>query len=124
VRCAAEQDYEKFYAKELEFRRAMSYPPFGVMANIIVRGTLEEEALQRSAALARLVSPAPEGVRVIGPAPAAMARLKNEYRYQMLLKSASRKRLNEIVGELRRLAAAEKWGASALMADIDPVTLL
>jgi primosomal protein N' (replication factor Y) len=124
VRCAAEQDYEKFYAKELEFRRAMSYPPFGVMANIIVRGTLEKEALQRSAALARLVSPAPEGVRVIGPAPAAMARLKNEYRYQMLLKSASRKRLNEIVGELRRLAAAEKWGASALMADIDPVTLL
>ncbi len=124
VRCAAAQDYEAFYAKELEFRRMMSYPPFGVMANIIVRGARQEEALERSAALARLIGPAPEGVRVMGPAAAALARLKNEYRYQMLLKSASRKRLNQIVGELRRFAAAEKWGAAALVADIDPVTLL
>ena len=124
VRCAAAQDYEAFYAKEIEFRRMMSYPPFGVMANIIVRGARQEEALERSAALARLIGPAPEGVRVMGPAAAALARLKNEYRYQMLLKSASRKRLNEIVGELRRFAAAEKWGAAALVADIDPVTLL
>jgi primosomal protein N' (replication factor Y) len=124
VRCAAAQDYEAFYAKELEFRRMMSYPPFGVMANIIVRGARQEEALERSAALAHLIGPAPEGVRVMGPAAAALARLKNEYRYQMLLKSASRKRLNEIVGELRRFAAAEKWGAGALVADIDPVTLL
>jgi len=124
VRCAAAQDYEAFYAKELEFRRMMSYPPFGVMANIIVRGARQEEALERSGALARLIGPAPEGVRVMGPAAAALARLKNEYRYQMLLKSASRKRLNEIVGELRRFAAAEKWGAAALVADIDPVTLL
>jgi primosomal protein N' (replication factor Y) len=124
VRCAAAQDYEAFYTKELEFRRMMSYPPFGVMANIIVRGARQEEALERSAALARLIGPAPEGVRVMGPAAAALARLKNEYRYQMLLKSASRKRLNEIVGELRRFAAGEKWGAGALVADIDPVTLL
>jgi primosomal protein N' (replication factor Y) (superfamily II helicase) len=124
VRCAAAQDYEAFYAKELEFRRMMSYPPFGVMANIIVRGARQEEASERSAALARLIGPAPEGVRVMGPAAAALARLKNEYRYQMLLKSASRKRLNVIVGELRRFAAAEKWGAAALVADIDPVTLL
>jgi len=124
VRCAAAQDYEAFYAKELEFRRAMSYPPFGVMANIIVRGPRQEEAMARSGELARLIGPAPEGVRVMGPAAAAMARIKNEYRYQMLLKSSSRKRLNEIVGELRRFAAAEKWGAAALVADIDPVTLL
>jgi primosomal protein N' (replication factor Y) len=124
VRCAAAQDYEAFYAKELEFRRMMSYPPFGVMANIIVRGARQEEAFERSGALASLIGPAPEGVRVMGPAAAALARLKNEYRYQMLLKSASRKRLNEIVGELRRFAAVEKWSAGALVADIDPVTLL
>ena len=55
VRFAAEQDYEKFYAKEIEFRRLMHYPPFGAMANVIVRGTQEEEALARSAALGRLL---------------------------------------------------------------------
>ncbi len=124
VRCAAAQDYEAFYAKEIEFRRLMYYPPFGALASVLVRGTREEEALQRSAELGRLLLPAPEGIKVLGPAAAAMARLKNEYRFQMLLKAASRKRLNEILCELRRFAAAEKWNPAALVIDVDPVTLL
>ena len=84
----------------------------------------EEEALARSAALGRLLNPAPEGVRVMGPAPAAVSRMKNEYRFQMLLKTASRKRLSEVLGEPRRFAAAEKWGPTALAIDVDPMTLL
>ena len=64
---------------------------------MIVRGAREEEALARSTALARLLQPPAEGVKVIGPAAASIARVKNEYRYQMLLKSASRKLLNETI---------------------------
>jgi primosomal protein N' (replication factor Y) len=124
VRYAAGQDYGAFYAKEIEFRRLMYYPPFGALANVLVRSAREEEALQRSAALGRLLQPAPEGVKVLGPAAAAMARLKNEYRYQMLLKAASRKRLNEVLCELRRFATAEKWNPTTLVIDVDPVTLL
>ncbi len=60
----------------------------------------------------------------MGPAAAALARLKNEYRYQMLLKTSSRKQLNEIAGQLRSYAVAEKWGPAALVIDVDPVTLL
>jgi primosomal protein N' (replication factor Y) (superfamily II helicase) len=124
IRFAAEQDYEKFYAKEIEFRRLMHYPPFSAMANIIVRGTREEEALARSAALGRLLNPAPEGVKILGPAAASLARLKNEYRYQMLIKTSSRKRLNEILGQVRRFAAAEKWNPTSLTIDVDPMTIL
>jgi primosomal protein N' (replication factor Y) len=124
IRCAAAQDYEQFYAKEIEFRRLMHYPPYGALANIIVRGRADEEALSRAAALGKILNPNPEGIKVLGPAPAPVPRLKNEYRYQMLLKSASRKRLNEIIGELRRFAAAEKWAAATLNVDVDPVTLL
>jgi primosomal protein N' (replication factor Y) len=124
IRFAAEQDYEKFYAKEIEFRRLMHYPPFGAMANVIVRGIREEEALARSAALGRLLNPAPEGVKILGPAAASLARLKNEYRYQMLIKTSSRKRLNEILGQVRRFAAAEKWNPTSLTIDVDPMTIL
>ena len=124
IQCAAEQDYEKFYRKEIEFRRLMYYPPFGAMANIIVRSTNEEDALSRSAALGRLLNPAPEGVRVMGPAPAPVLRVKTEYRYQVLLKASSRKRLSELLGEVRRFAAAEKWGPANLAIDVDPMTLL
>ncbi len=124
IQCAAAQDYRAFYQKELQFRRALSYPPFTALANVIVQGRNEEEALSRSAALGRLLQPAPEGVRVMGPAAAALARIKNEYRFQMLLKAATRKRLNQVLGDLRRFTAAEKWSATALVIDVDPMTLL
>jgi primosomal protein N' (replication factor Y) len=124
IRFAAEQDYEKFYAKEIEFRRLMHYPPFGSLANVIVRGTKEEEALARSAALGRLLNPAPEGVKILGPAAASLARLKNEYRYQMLIKTSSRKRLNEILGQVRGFAVEEKWNPTSLVIDVDPMTIL
>ena len=124
IQCAAEQDYEKFYRKEIEFRRALHYPPFGAMASIVVRSANEEDALARSAALGRLLSPAPEGVRVMGPAPAPVLRVKSEYRYQVLLKTSSRKRLSEMLGDVRRFAAAEKWGPANLAIDVDPMTLL
>jgi primosomal protein N' (replication factor Y) len=124
IRCAAAQNYEMFYAKEIEFRRLMWYPPFGALANVVVRAGREEEALTRSGALGRLLQPAPEGVKVLGPAPAAVARLKNEYRFQMLLKTSSRARLGEILAELRRFAAAERWPPASLLIDVDPMTLL
>jgi primosomal protein N' (replication factor Y) (superfamily II helicase) len=124
IQCAAEQDYEKFYRKEIEFRKLMYYPPFGALANIVVRSTNEEDALSRSAALGRLLNPAPEGVRVMGPAPAPVLRVKTEYRYQVLLKTSSRKRLGELLVEVRKFAAAEKWGPANLAIDVDPVTLL
>jgi primosomal protein N' (replication factor Y) len=124
VECAAAQDYEKFYAKEIEFRRLMSYPPYGALANVIVRSSKEEEAISKSAALGRLMNPPPEGVRVLGPAPAAVARVKTEYRFQMLLKTHSRARLNEVISEIRKFAATEKWNPTTLAIDVDPLTLL
>jgi len=124
IRCSAAQDYQAFYEKEIEFRRMMSYPPFAALASVIVRGTHEEQALTRSAALGRLLQPAPEGIRVMGPAAAALARLKNEYRYQMLLKAPTRKRLNEVLNEIRRFARAEKWNPVSLVIDVDPMTLM
>ncbi len=124
IRCAAAQNYESFYAKEIEFRRLMWYPPFGALANVVVRAKSEEQALTRSASLGRLLDPPPEGVTVLGPAPAAMPRLKNEYRYQMLLKAASRKRLGEVLKQLQAFAHSEQWNPASLLIDVDPMTLL
>jgi primosomal protein N' (replication factor Y) len=124
MKCAAAQNYEAFYSKEIEFRRMMSYPPYTALANVVVRGAREADALEHSTALARRLQPPPEGLKVIGPAAAAIARVKNEYRYQMLLKSASRKVLNQTLRELLQFAMAEKWNPANLAIDVDPVTLL
>ena len=124
VRLAAAQDYSAFYQKELAFRRAMHYPPFSVMANVLVRSEKKEMAARMSAELARLMTPPPEKLKVMGPAEAPMARLHNEYRYQFLIKAASRNSLGALLQRVRAFAAEHKWGATALMIDVDPLTLM
>jgi primosomal protein N' (replication factor Y) len=124
IRLAAAQDYAAFYEKELNFRRMMLYPPFSAMANLLVRAEKKEAAMRMSTELGMLLSPPPEKLRVMGPAEAPVPRLKNEYRYQFLIKAASRKALNELLLRARAFAHEHKWGATALVIDVDPLTLM
>ena len=124
VRMAAAQDYAAFYEKELAFRRAMSYPPFTAMANVLVRSDKKELALRMSGELGMLLTPPPERLRVMGPAEAPVPRLKAEYRYQLLIKSASRVALNALLQRVRAFALERKWPATALVIDVDPLSLM
>jgi primosomal protein N' (replication factor Y) len=124
VRLAALQDYRAFYEKELNFRRLMMYPPFSAMANVLVRSEKQEMAMRMSAELAVLLNPPAPKIKILGPAVAPVPRLKNEYRYQFIIKAASRKTLNELLQAVRKYAADHKWGATALVVDVDPLTLM
>ncbi len=124
IRFAAAQNYDQFYEKELEFRRMMRYPPFSALANVLVRSESREQALKLSADLGALLTPPPEHLRVLGPAEAPVPRLKKEYRYQLLIKAASRKALKGVLEDMRRFALERKWPATALVIDVDPLTLL
>jgi primosomal protein N' (replication factor Y) len=124
IRFAAQQSYAGFFEKELEFRRFMKYPPFAALANILVRAAKQEAALEMSTALGRHLTPAPENMRILGPAEAPVKRLKAEFRYQLLIKSGSRKDLNALLKKAQDFAKDQKWGATALVIDVDPLTLL
>jgi primosomal protein N' (replication factor Y) len=124
IRFAAAQDYNLFYEKELQFRRLMRYPPFAALANVLLRAEKQEDALRMSGEVARLIEQGKENLKVIGPAEAPVPRLKNEYRYQMLIKSGSRTLLNQTLQSLRRYAMEKKWNATALVIDVDPLSLL
>jgi len=124
IRMAAAQDYDAFYRKELNFRRMMHYPPFSAMANVLVRAEKKELAMRMSSELGLLLNPPPEKLKIMGPAEAPVPRLKSEYRYQFLVKAASRKVLNELLQSIRAFALEHKWGATALVIDVDPLTLM
>jgi primosomal protein N' (replication factor Y) (superfamily II helicase) len=124
IRYASEQNYDGFYAKEIQFRKLMRYPPFSALANVLVRSQKQEDALQMSTELGRLLDPPPEGLKVLGPAEAPVPKLKSEFRYQLLLKAINRKRLNETLRELQQFAQQQKWGPTGLLIDVDPLTLL
>ena len=57
-------------------------------------------------------------------AEAPVARLKAEYRYQLLIKASKRIVLREIVTKLRDYALKQKWPATAMVVDVDPLSLM
>jgi primosomal protein N' (replication factor Y) len=124
VRYAGAQDYQGFYEKEIQFRKLMRYPPFSALANVLVRSQKQEDALAMSAELERFVSPPPEGLKVLGPAEAPVAKLNSEFRYQVLIKAASRKKLNETLQSIRKQGMEKHWSPTGLVIDVDPLTLL
>jgi primosomal protein N' (replication factor Y) len=124
IRYASEQNYDGFYEKEIQFRKLMRYPPFAALANVLVRSQKQEDALAMSTELGRMLDPAPEGLKILGPAEAPVPKLKSEFRYQLLIKAVDRKRLNETLRELRRFTEERKWSPTALVIDVDPLTLL
>jgi primosomal protein N' (replication factor Y) len=124
VRLAAEQDYEGFYKKEMEFRKWLRYPPFAAVANVLLRSEKQQDALDMATQLGYLLNPPTEGIRVIGPAEAPVPRLKNEYRYQILLKAVKRAVLRDVLNQLRAFAQKDRWPATALVVDVDPISLM
>jgi primosomal protein N' (replication factor Y) len=125
IQFAARHDYRSFYEKELRYRRWMHYPPFTALANVLVRSQELALALKYSGLLGRWLEKNPaKGVRVLGPASAPLARLKRDYRYHLILKAQSRETLNGILRALLAYASEQKIPRGAVVADVDPVSLL
>ncbi len=124
VRMAAAQDFQAFYEKELQFRRMMRYPPFAALANILLRSKTQEDAMRMAGEVGNFLNPPPETLKILGPAEAPVPRLKAEFRYQLLLKAANRKVLSTTLHGLRRFAVERNWPKTALVIDVDPLSLL
>jgi primosomal protein N' (replication factor Y) (superfamily II helicase) len=122
---ASTHDYSAFVQKEEKYRRWMHYPPFGVLANVLVQSEKLEEAAGWSSALGKWFEQArPEGVRVLGPCTAPVARIKGVYRFHLILKAASRKALNAALRGM--LAHADTAGIPrrSLTVDVDAQRLM
>jgi primosomal protein N' (replication factor Y) (superfamily II helicase) len=124
VRFAAQHDYEGFYKKEMEFRKWLRYPPFAALANVLVRAQKRDDAFRMATEISFVLNPPPVGIRVMGPAEAPVPRLKDEFRFQILLKAAKRPVLRQVLNKLRHFAEKENWSATALVIDVDPISLM
>ena len=125
IQFAAAHDYRGFYEKEIRFRSWMHYPPFNAVSNVLVRSQKLDEALTWSGILGKwFESSRLDGVRVMGPAAAAIVRLKTEYRYHFLMKSASRERMNHVLRAMLDHAAEQKIPRNNVVVDVDALSLI
>ncbi|MBX3293671.1 MAG: primosomal protein N' [Acidobacteria bacterium] len=126
LRHAGEQDYEGFYAEEIKYRERFGYPPFYVLASILIKHRNAGYAVKNANLLRGSLDKAnrDKASRILGPAQASIARLKSEFRFQIILKSPNRKRLRETLETA--LADAEHRGCDmrTIFVEIDPVNLM
>jgi primosomal protein N' (replication factor Y) (superfamily II helicase) len=124
IELAAKQDYAAFFEKEAHFRRMLHYPPYTALASILIRDKKIEHAIQWSRALEAVVKPFEQnGMKVLGPAAAPLSRLRQEFRFQFLLKTPKRSILSQALAACVEYCEAHKIPETAVIVDVDPTSL-
>jgi primosomal protein N' (replication factor Y) (superfamily II helicase) len=123
-----DHDVEAFFREELEARRETSYPPYSRLVLVEFKGEDEAKVQQEAERFASRLAPRPEYVDLLGPAPAVIGKIKRNYRWHILLKSAREQDPNgsDVRSVLRRaIEAAPVASASVrITVDVDPAGTL
>jgi primosomal protein N' (replication factor Y) len=121
IQLACRQDFTAFYERELKFRTAMRYPPVISLVNAVVRARTFAGAMDDAAGIVEQLRTADRGLRILGPAPAPLGRLRGEYRAQLLIKGMNRKKIREA---LQSALAANPELQRRVVVDVDPLSVL
>jgi primosomal protein N' (replication factor Y) len=122
VEAAAKNDYDSFVQQELVFRKVTGYPPFSRLLRVLAEARQEAEAqrlLQQAVVPLRGLA----DVEVLGPAPAVIARVKDHWRWHMLVKCfqpASFGKAMEAIGTVEDLGTR----TCRITLDVDPSSLM
>ncbi|MBE8220155.1 MAG: primosomal protein N' [Alphaproteobacteria bacterium] len=115
LQALSQGDRDAFFAREANMRRAAKMPPFGKLAALIISAPSHNEGWSFCRALAAC-APTHAKVRVLGPTPAPIARLRGRYRFRFLVKSEV-----SVQSYIKFwLAAQPRPSAIRLAIDIDP----
>lgn len=121
-----ENDYEGFYTEEIKLRRELGYPPFSRLIGLEITSLNRDRAVQGAESLGKAAGEicrreGRAGISALGPVEAPISKVKNRYRWKMLVKGANVSTLHEAVREL--LSRVPEKGFE-IRVDVDPVNFL
>lgn len=127
VRRAVTHDFTGFAEQERTWREALAYPPFTRLVAVRIEGadpsTTKNAAMRIGDRIAARMPPASSGVRLLGPSPAPIAKVRGKTRWQLLLKGATHAQLapllDAVENEAQRLS-----GTLRVVVDVDPGAML
>lgn len=125
IRYAVEQDSDAFFGYETELRESLGYPPYSRIANIRMSGQDENQTEQFAKDLSRkaragLYGSRNPGIEILGPSKCPLYRLKNRFRWQMLLKAGDSGLLHSFAEALLKKASPAARSRVRFSIDIDP----
>lgn len=126
IRHSRTHDYEGFYNEEIAYRMQLGYPPVGRFIKLEVKSPDESRALDAAQVARDRIRSLMRGkeTTLLGPAPAPIARVRGQYRFQLLLLSTKREKIR-MLAAAGRDAVEEKFGRKCrVIVDVDPVNLM
>jgi len=127
---AKDHDFIGFYQEEIQFRRALEYPPFSRLINFRLVGNSEKRTKVIAEEMGRigqslLKKGYRKGIEILGPSTAPFGKMRGKFRWQMLAKGKSVQLLHQFAQELAiRLEEEAKGKGVNLDIDVDPVFIL
>lgn len=117
IQALQQNNREAFFSAEIQSRQLLGMPPFGKLAGVIVSGKNEVQVIQTAKLLARTF-PDIKGVSILGPTPAPISKLRNKFRYRLLIKADKNAPLQKIIAAwMGRICAPS---TVSVRLDIDP----
>jgi primosomal protein N' (replication factor Y) len=123
---ASAQDYDGFYQEEIRHRQTLNYPPFVALASLLVHGSDLVRVRSDAVELRKELDAANSErvARILGPAPAPLARLKGEFRVQLIIKCRNRRELRKLIDAALNALAERKINLRSINVEIDPVSIM
>lgn len=118
-------DYFGFYRHEIEIRQQLRYPPFTRIVRLLVRGKDEEKVRTAIKTLADAICNEIQrkefSIEVLGPSPAPLSKISNNFRWHLLLKTVEMEHAREVIRTCRdAIGGSDMY----LEIDIDPYDLM
>ena len=109
----------------MQFRKLMRYPPFSALANVLVRSQKQEQALAMQQRTGTPAGSGAGGCKSAGTGRSAGAEVEERIPLSALDQSGQPQAAERArCATCRSFAVEKKWGATALVIDVDPLTLL
>ncbi len=125
ITTAAEHDYLSFFKAELENRRQLAYPPFSDLLRFLFSGPDEEAVFEAAVWMTGRLEPAAGKAEILGPAPASLYRIKEQYRVHTILKGKALPRLAPGIKKVIREYHGRKGSEQVRLAvDFNPQVVL
>jgi primosomal protein N' (replication factor Y) len=126
IQAVLNSDQKSFYQAEIKIRKQRNYPPFCRLLNIIISAESEKKAAAQSKKLSRFLDDYKEKyLEKLGEAPAVLTKLRNKYRWQLILKFNSMRNREYIIQLIeKRFMQKNDDDSIEIRIDVDPYQML